>query len=68
MIGVEGGSGKPSFKTGLFGNFSQHGRGGLPNSQKHKPKKVPLNHGMVQICFQWEIFAIDRADILSIDQ
>ena len=25
--------------TGLFGNFSQHGGGGLPNSQNPKPKK-----------------------------
>ena len=30
--------------TGLFGNFSQQGGGGLPNSQNSKPKKVPLNH------------------------
>ena len=30
--------------TGLFGNFSQHGGGGLPNSQIPKPKKSDLNH------------------------
>ena len=28
--------------TGLFGNFSQHGGGGLPNSQNQKPKKSAL--------------------------
>ena len=36
-------------KTGLFGNFSQHGGGGLPNSQNfsypnHSCKKKPLKH------------------------
>ena len=29
----------PKKNTGLFGNFSQHGGGGLPNSQNPKPKK-----------------------------
>ena len=28
--------------TGLFGNFSQHGGGGLPNSQNPKPKEKCL--------------------------
>ena len=36
---------------GLFGNFSQHGWGGLPNSQNLKPKKNALKSPKKQTKF-----------------